>query len=308
MEIDKNGDLDVTSPAEVFAAIHRARAYGVVHFKGPGGETVFFTFKRGLAQHASGEAGEGEEALKAVLKWREGEYHFIEDVMPDEGDFPANVPADVAAAVGAGKAVELEKEKGQEAPPLPILPAGEPAGALAADNAEEIFAKLGKDAFTGCCAVGPAARRWGVLLFVGGAPSGGLVWDGETFRRGDEAAAALTKVLSRGGGEVELFAVGEEVASAIAVGLSGRVAVARMPSAVINVEEFLSWAQEARVTGLISVIGGDKAANILIRHGAVIGAVVAPDTTVNAEAEEALALFFAREATVEAFAATAGVG
>jgi hypothetical protein len=307
MDIDKNGDLDVTSPAEVFAAIHRARAYGVIHFKGPGGETVFFTFKRGLAQHASGEAGEGEEALKAVLKWREGEYHFIEDVMPDEGDFPANLPPEVATALGAGKTAELEKERQPEAPPLPILPAGEPAGVLSAENAEEIFVKLEKDNFTGCCAVGPAAKRWGLFLFVEGAASGGLIWDGVSFRRGDEAAPALAKVLGRLGGEVELFAVGEEVASAIAVGLSGGVAVTRMPSDVINVEEFLSWAKKAGVTGLISVIGGDKAANILIRHGAVLGAVVAPDTTVNAEADEALALFYAREATVEAFAATADI-
>lgn len=304
MDIEKNGDLDITSPAEVFAAIHRARAYGVIHFKGPEGETVFFTFKRGLAQHASGEAGEGEAALKAVLKWREGEYHFIEDVMPDEGDFPPNVSAEVAAAIGLGKAAELEKEKEPEPPPLPILPAGEPAGAFTAENAEGIFSKLEKDGFTGCCAVGPDVKRWGLFLFVEGVTFGGLVWDGESFRRGDEAAPVLTNVLGRLGGEVELFTLGKDTASAIATGLSGPVAVTRMPSAAINLEEFISWAQEARVTGLISVIGGDKAANILIRYGEVLGAIIAPHTTVNAEADEALALFYTRGATVEAFATT----
>ncbi len=305
MDIDKNGDLDVTSPAEVFAAIHRARAYGVIHFKGPGGETVFFTFKRGLAQHASGEAGEGEDVLKAVLKWREGEYHFIEDVMPDEGDFPANVPPEAAVALGMGKAADWEKERDPKGPPLPILPAGEPAGVLSAAKGEEIFIKLEEESFTGCCAVGPPSNRWGLFLFMEGAARGGLIWDCESFRRADEATSALTEVLARLGGETELFAVGEEVASAIAVGLSGQVAVTRMPSAAINVEEFLSWAQSAGVTGLISVIRGDKAANILIRHGKVLGAVVAPDTTVNPEPDEALALFYTRDATVEAFAAKA---
>jgi hypothetical protein len=302
MDIEKTGELEKTSPAEVFAAVHQARAYGVVHFKGGGGETVFVTFKRGLAQHASGKGAEGEAAVKVVLGWREGEYRFIEDVMPDEVNFPVNVPLEIAVALGVGKGEAID-EALTKAPPLSILAVGEPAGPALAENPAELFGALEGEGFTGCCAVGPPAGRIGLFLFIEGAPVGGVMWDCDNFRRGDEAATALERNFDKLKENLELFSVGEEVASAVAVAFSGHLAVARMPSAAINVEEYLSWAHEAGITGLVSIIAGEKAANILMKNGDILGAVVAPDTTVNAEADEALALFYAREATVEAFAA-----
>jgi hypothetical protein len=306
MDIEKTGELGETSPAEIFAAVHRARAYGVVHFKGAGGETVFVTFKRGLAQHASGKTGEGEAAVMEVLNWRQGEYRFIEDVMPDEVNFPVNVPPEIAVALGVGKGEELEGATLAKVPPLPILVAGESAGPASAETPAELFGRIEEERFTGCCAVGPRAERMGLFLFIEGAAVGGLMWDCDSFRRGDEAATAFEKNFDKVKEELEFFVAVEEVASAIAVAFSGHLAVARMPSAAINIEEYLSWAREAGITGLVSIIAGEKAANILIKNGGILGAVVSPDTTVNAEADEALALFYAREATVEAFAAKAG--
>lgn len=305
MDIDKTGELNRTSPAEIFEAVHEARAYGVVHFKSAGGETVFVTFKRGLAQHASGKGEEGEAAVKAVLEWRDGEYRFIEDVMPDEVNFPVNVPPEIAVALGAGQGEVLE-EALAKVPPLPILAAGEPAGPASAENPVGLFGSLEEERFTGCCAVGPPAERWGVFLFIEGATVGGIMWDCDTFRHGDEAAAAFEKNFDEVKDDLELFSAGEEIASAIAVAFSGHLAVARLPSAAVNIEEYLTWARSAGITGLVSIIAGEKAANILIKNGDILGAVVAPDTTVNAEADEALALFYARESTVEAFAAKAG--
>ncbi|HUV86218.1 MAG TPA: DUF4388 domain-containing protein [bacterium] len=307
MDIEKNGELRETGPAEIFTAVHKARAYGVIHFKGPGGETVFVTFKRGLAQHASGKGVEGEAAVQTVLTWREGEYRFIEDVMPDEEDFPVNVPPEVAVALGVGKAETLKGPAAAKVPPPPILAAGEPAGPVSAKSLAELFGGLEKEKFTGCCAVGPAAERLGLFLFIDGAAVGGLMWDCDSYRRGDEAAAALEKVFEQVRGELELFSAGERAASAMAVAFAGHLAITRMPSAAVNIEEYLSWARKARITGLVSIIAGEKAANILIKNGDVLGAVVAPDATVNTEPDEALALFYAREATVEAYAAKAGI-
>lgn len=307
MDIEKNGELAETRPAEIFAAVHQARAYGVIHFKSAGGETVFVTFKRGLAQHASGKTGEGEAAVKEVLNWREGEYRFIEDVMPDEVNFPVNVPPEIAVALGVGRGEELETATLAKVPPLPILAAGESAGPASAKNPGDLFGALEKEKFTGCCAVGAAAERLGLFLFIEGAAIGGLMWDCDSFRRSDEAATALEKVFERVKEELELFTAGEDVASAMAVAFAGHLTIARMPSAAINMEEYLSWVRKTRVTGLVSIIAGEKAANILIKNGDVLGSVVAPDATVNAEADEALALFYAREATVEAYATRGGI-
>jgi len=307
MDIEKNGELKETSPAEIFAAVHRARAYGVIHFKGPEGETVFVTLKRGLAHHASGKAGEGEDAVRAVLNWGEGEYRFIEDVMPDEVNFPGNVPAEVAVALGTGKTGALARTAVVKVPPLPVLPAGELTGKISVKAPAGLFDELEKAKFTGCCAIGPPERRLGLFLFIEGAAVGGLVWDCDSFRRGDEALTAFEKVFGQVEGGFETFRLEDEAASAIAVALTGRVAITRMPSAVVNVEEYLGWVKKSGITGLISIIAGERAANILTRHGNVLGAVVAPGTTLNAEPDEALALFYAREATVEAFAATVGI-
>lgn len=307
MDIEKNGELEETSPAEVFAAVYRARAYGVIHFKGPGGETVFVTLKRGLAHHASGKIGEGGDAVRAVLDWEEGEYRFIEDVMPDEDDFPGNVPPGIAETLGKGKAGALAGKALVKVPPLPILPTGEPAGKISPPTSAELFEELEKAKFTGCCAVGPADERWGLFLIIEGAAVGGLVWDCDSFRRGDEALTALDRGFGQAEGAYETFRFGDDVASAMAVALTGRVAVTRMPSAVVNIEEYLTWVKKAGITGLVSIVAGDRAANILIRHGDVLGAVVAPGTALTAEPDEALALFYAPDATVEAFAATVGI-
>ncbi|NIT36555.1 MAG: DUF4388 domain-containing protein [candidate division Zixibacteria bacterium] len=307
MDIEKNGELEKISAAEVFAAIHRARAYGVVHFKGPEGETVFVTFKRGLAQHASGKGGEGEAAVKAVLGWREGEYRFIEDVIPADEDFPTNVPDGVADALAAGKLDISAVAPPAKVPPLPVLPAGEPAGQLSAEAPAKLLDELEKSRFTGCCTVGSPEGEWSLFLFIEGAAVGGLVWDCDSFRRGEEAWPAFEKVFGEASRKCELYRLAEEAASAIAVGLSGHVAVARMPSSVINIEEYLSWAGRSKITGLISIIAGERAANILIKHGKVLGAVVAPDTRINDEPDEALALHYTPGANVEAYATTVGM-
>ncbi len=307
MDIEKNGELEETSAAEVFAAIHRARAYGVIHFKGPEGETVFVTFKRGLAQHASGKGGEGEGAVKAVLGWREGEYRFIEDVIPADEDFPTNIPEAVADALAAGKLGIPAGALPEKVPPLPVLPAGEPAGQISAEAPAKLLDELEGSRFTGCCTVGSAEGEWSLFLFIEGAAVGGLVWDCDSFRRGEDAWPAFEKMFGETARNCELYRLAEEAASAIAVGLSGHVAVVRMPSAVINIEEYLSWAAKSKITGLISVIAGERAANILIKGGEVLGTVVAPDTKISDEPDEALALLYTPGASVEAYATTVGM-
>jgi hypothetical protein len=266
---------------------------------------IFVTFKLGLAQHASGKGTDGEAAVKAVLGWQEGEYRFIEDVMPDEEDFPVNVPAAIAAALGAGEGEALDEALAKGAP-LPVLAVGESKPTPPAETAGELFDLLEKENFTGCCAVGPAEARMGLFVFVEGAPAGGIMWARDSYRRGEEATAALEKSFGKAKGSIELFGTREEVATTVAVAFGGDPAIARLPSAAINMEEYLSWVRGAGITGLVSIIAGDKGANILIKNGYVLGAVVAPDTTLSTEADEALALFYARGATVEAYVSKTG--
>jgi hypothetical protein len=172
MDIEKTGELEHTAAEEVFAAVFRARAYGVVHFKSPEGADVFVTFERGLAQHASGGGLEGEAAVKAVLSWREGDYRFIDDIRPDDEDFPPNVPAGVAERLG-GPAEAPVAEVLPPTPPPAVLPAGEDtAGVNVPGTAEALLATLGETGFTGCCAVGPAANRRGFFVFVAGEARG----------------------------------------------------------------------------------------------------------------------------------------
>jgi len=300
MDIDKSGELEVTSAAEVFAAIYRARAYGVIHFKGPEAGTVFVTFKRGVAQHASGKGREGETAIRAVLKWKEGEYRFIEDVRPDDGDFPPNVPEIVAEALGRGKRT-AEAPVVEKIPPLPVLPAGSAVPPPKARTFSALCEELAGASFTGVCARSLSGTPNGLFVFLQGSLAGGVVWDGLRYYRGDAADPAWQEPGLERGGDYELFALPPETVRVFETGVAGTVGITRVPAAAVNVEEFVSWVEGSRYTALISIVGGENAANILIEEGKVLGAVVAPHTEVNPDTEEALALYYTRGATVEAF-------
>ena len=303
MEIAKNGELENTSPEEVFAAVYRARAYGIVHFKGPAGEAVFVAFERGLAQHASGGGLDGEAAVKAVLSWREGEYRFIDDIRPDDEDFPPNVPGEVAESLGAGAAEAPSAEAAAENPPLPVLPAGVADEKVAVpETADELFDGLAESRFTGCCAVGPARSRRGLFVFTAGRARGGLLWDGESMRRGDDARAVLKGDFGRFRDDLEFFNLEEEMAGVLALGLTAGIAIARIPAAALNIEEYLAWVQKDRGTVLVSIVAGRGSANILIKSGGILGAVIAPSTEVSGQPDEALALYYSPEATLEVFA------
>jgi hypothetical protein len=303
MDIEKNGELESTSPEEVFAAVYRARAYGMVHFKNPGGAAVFVTFERGLAQHASGGGLDGEAAVEAVLSWREGDYRFIDDIRPGDDDFPPNVPKEVAEGLGAGAAEEPSAEAAGGIPPLPVLPAGEPAeGMASAETAEELLVGLAEVRFTGCCAVGPARSRRGVFIFAGGEARGGLFWDGEGMRRGSDARAVLERDFGRHRENLEFYKLDEETAGVLALGLAGGIAIARIPATALNIEEYVAWVQRETGTVLISIVAGLGSANILIKSGEMLGAVIAPSTVINPEPDEALALYYSPGATLEVFA------
>jgi len=307
MEIEKSGSLDLRPAGQVFRALALARAFGVLYFKGLDGRNVFVIIKRGLAEHASGEAGAGDEALKTVMSWLEGEYRFIEDVQPDTEDFPANVSRALAAAV-AGVGADAPAEPPTAAPPppakvpaLPVLPAGEEAGVVEAGTAAELAAALQAEGFTGACVLGPAGSRRGFFLFNGGSPLGGLLWAGDRLARGEQAEAAFADAAA--GAPCAKLALGADEVAALAAGLTGRVAITRMSASALNVEEYLAWAADAKLTGVISVLADERAANILLREGRVIGAVTAPDTALRREPDEALALLFTPGATVEVYAA-----
>jgi hypothetical protein len=304
VDIDKSGELEETKAAEVLAAIYRARAYGLAHFKGPTGETIYVTFERGRARHASGDGREGDAALYLVLTWDQGEYRFIEDVKSDEDDFPLNIPAELADSLGSPDDVteEAEADEAEDMPPLPVLPGGEAGEVFKATTADDLEKKLGEAGFSGYCAVGPPDGRAGLLLFSEGEAVCGLLRDGEAFGRVDDVWSGLAPLFDRSARECALYEADAPTASAINAGLSGRRVVARVPSAVVNVDEFLVWAGETGMTGLISIIAGDRTANILIGGGDVLGAVVAPETVLRPETDEALALFYTPGATFEAFA------
>jgi len=303
MDIEKNGELESTSPAEVFAAVYRARAYGMVHFKGPEGGAVFVTFERGLAQHASGGGLEGEAAVDEVLSWQEGDYRFIDDIRPDDDDFPPNVPGEVAEHLGAGEAEAPAEDDTPRTPPLPILPAGELAAEVAsADTAEGVFDELAESAFTGCCAVGPSRNRRGFFVFVAGEPRGGLMWDGEGVRRGEDARGVFEADFDRFRGGLEFLETDEDAAGVIALGLAAGISIARIPATALNIEEYLAWVQRETGTVLISIVADRGSANILLKSGETIGAVIAPSTEFNAELDEALALYYSPGATLEVFA------
>lgn len=302
MDIEKSGELESTSPEEIFAAVYRARAYGVVHFKSHEGAAVFVTFERGLAQHASGGGLDGEAAVAAVLSWEEGEYRFIDDIRPDDDDFPPNVPHGVAESLG-GAAGTGPAEVSAETPPLPVLPAGEAAGAATtAETAADLFDDLADERFTGCCALGPASSRRGLFVFVSGETVGGLLWDGGNLRRGDEARAVFEAEFDRYRGDLEFLNLDEATAGVLALGLTGGTAVARIPAAAVNVEEYLAWVQNETGTVLVSIVAGRGSANILLKSGEMLGAVVAPGTEIHPEPDEALALYYSPGATIEVFA------
>ncbi|MGD8718781.1 MAG: DUF4388 domain-containing protein [Candidatus Zixiibacteriota bacterium] len=304
MDIDKSGELEETKAAEVLAAIYRARAYGLAHFKGPAGETIYVTFERGRARHASGNGREGDAALYLILTWDQGEYRFIEDVKSDEDDFPLNIPAELAESLC--KVEDVEEEREDEAaeviPPLPVLPEGESSDVFTAKTADDLKKKLGESGFSGYCAVGPPDGRAGLLLISEGEAVCCLLWDGEGFGRFDDVWSGLAPFFDRSARECALYETDAPKAEAINAGLSGRRIVARVPSAVVNVDEFLAWVGDTGMTGLISIIAGDRAANILISGGDVLGAVVAPENVLRRETDEALALFYTPGATFEAFA------
>jgi hypothetical protein len=301
MDIEKSGELESTSPEEIFAAVFRARAYGIVHFKNAEGAAVFVTFERGLAQHASGGGLDGEAAVEAVLSWDEGDYRFIDDIRPDDDDFPPNVSQEVAESLGAA-AETLSAEALAENPPLPVLPAGEPADEVtAAETAEELFDGLAEESFTGCCAVGPALNRRGLFVFTSGEPRGGLLWDGESMRRGDDARAVLEADFDRLRDDLEFLELDEDTVGVISLGLTGGVAIARIPAAALNIEEYMAWVQRETGTVLVSIIAGRGSANILIKSGEMLGAVIAPGTEVHPEPDEALALYYSPGATIEVF-------
>jgi hypothetical protein len=303
MDIDKNGELEKTPAATVFGAVYQALAYGVLHFKGPEGETVFVTFKRGLAQHASGDGVDGEAAVQAVLSWREGEYRFIEDVRPDDDDFPPNVPPEIAETLGAGETEVSAAEPDDEVPPWAVLPAGNAGGKASSRTPDDLLDDAAESRFTGCCAVGPAESRLGLFVFIAGKARGGLMWDGERVRRGDDAWSVFRDAFDRVRGDLEYLNLDDEAAEVVALGLAGEAAIARMPAAVINIEEYLAWVQKDKGTVLVSINAGRRAANILIHSGKILGAVVAPHTELAGEADEALALHYTPAATLEVFAA-----
>lgn len=303
MDIEKTGELESTSAEEIFAAVYGARAYGMVHFKNPEGLAVFVTFERGLAQHASGGGLEGEAAVEAVLSWREGDYRFIDDIRPDDDDFPPNVPKEVAESLATGAAGEPSSEIAGGVPPLPVLPAGEPAGVEAgAETATELFEDLAAARFTGCCAVGPARNRSGIFVFVGGDSKGGILWDGEGMRRSADARAVLEKDFDLHSKRLEFFKLDEAVAEVLALGFAGSPAIVRIPAAVLNIEEYLAWVQKDTGTALISIVAELGSANILIRSGELLGAVISPGAAVNPEPDEALALYYSPGASIEVFA------
>jgi len=296
--IDKTGDLAETGAAELLAALYQARTFGVVHFKGPAGESAFVTFSRGVAKHASGNVGDGDAAIKTIMSWAEGEYRFIEDVLPDAEDFPANVSAARAAAL-AKAAGEAEK-----IPALPILPAGKSAGAVTETTASDVLKKLAAAKFTGCLAVGPAERRRGALAFRAGAPAGTVLWHDGRFLTGDKGYNTFARLFDAEKVRAELFALDESAAAALAAGLTGTAAVSRMPAAALNIEEYLSWARAAKLTGVVSIVAGERSANILIAEGEVLGSVVTPGGKLKKELDDALALYYAPGATVAVFAAS----
>jgi hypothetical protein len=303
MDIEKTGELENTSPEDVFAAVYRAQAYGMVHFKNADGQAVFVTFERGLAQHASGEGLDGEAAVEAVLSWREGDYRFIDDIRPDDDDFPPNVPPEVAESLGPGALAEPAEEAAGSVSPLPVLPCGEPAGmTVTAETAEELFDEMAAANFTGCCAVGPARNRAGIFLFVDGDAKDGILLDAEGARRGADARAALERDFGLYSENLEFFELDAGAAGVLALGLTSSPAIVRIPAAVLNIEEYLAWVQRDAGTALISIVADLGPANILIKSGEILGAVIAPGTGINPELDEALALYYSPGATAEVFA------
>jgi hypothetical protein len=275
----------------------------VVHVKGPAGETAFIVFRGGVAKHVSGEFGEGDDSLKVIVSWPEMDYRFIEDVLPGEDLFPANVSLRLAASLGEGDvtAAPTAVSDEEKTPALPVLPMGEPAGTSDAKNITDLFDEAAAAGFTGSCAVGAAARRTGVYLFKRGTPVGGIVWKEGRFLRRVEAEAAFDAVLSRDHSGVELFKAEESAVTVQTAGLLGRIAVTRIPAAVLNVEEFVSFAKDSAVTALICIVAEDRAANVLLFEGRLLGTVVAPETALKPELEDALVLHYTPGATVEVF-------
>ncbi len=301
MDIEKSGSLAEKTPVEVFGAIYRTHASGVIYFKGPDGKNAFAIVNGGRVEHASGEVGAGDAALKTVLSWRDGEYRFIEDVKADMGEFPPNLsPAVAALAVGAeappGKPVE-------PIPPLPVLPVGEAEGKAAAISPVVLYKEMELAAFTGVCALGGAGSARGMFLFINGKATGGLAWDGKRFLYGKQAEAVLGGIAEEERSGCLKLRLGPEAAAAVGAGLAGAPTIARLPAAVLNIDEFLAWAAETRATALLSIVAEKRAANILIFHGKVLGAVVAPQTALVATVDDALALLYTPGATVEVFTA-----
>jgi hypothetical protein len=139
-------------------------------------------------------------------------------------------------------------------------------------------------------------------VFVAGEARGGLLWDGENMRRGDDARAFFADNFGRLRNDLGFYKLSPGAGEVLALGLAGEAAIARIPAAALNLEEYLAWVGEVKKTVLVSIVAGRGAANILIKGGKILGAVIAPSTNVAAEPDEALALYYSPGATIEVFA------
>lgn len=301
--MSRTGELNPKTTAALFAGLYAERLSGVAYFRNPQGQTVFVSFLRGLAQHASGECGEGDAAIKTVLAWTEGEYRFMDDVRPDPDDFLPNISSSFAAALGGGERIAAEGPFEDSGPPLPILAVGDSMGVVAAAKATEAAAVFPKTAFTGCWALGPAEMRIGFLLYRAGVVAGALTREGKLILRGEEAREAFDGKLLRSAATCEFLKAGEETAQALQAALKGKDAIARMPAAALNIDEYLQWAGDFGLTGVLSAIKDNRVGNIYYCKGKLLGAAATPGCKLSNELDKVLELIYAPGATIEVLAA-----
>jgi len=300
MNVPYTGELNPKKFAALFAALFAARASGVIYFRGPDGRNAFVTLARGRAEHASGEAGEGESAVRLMATWPAGDYRFMEDIRPDAGTFPVNLGRGFADALARGELAPAPPDE-EAGPPFPIIVLGEPVAIPGGADAAGWDAALSRAAFTGCWAIGPPERRRGFVLYMNGAVGGAIAREGRLVLRGDEARGLLWDAARRPGVNAAALAVKPEEAAALKAALTARPAVARIPAVAVNVDEYIAWLEASKQAALISVVAGAQVANILVAAGKRLGAVVAPDSRLKAEVDDALTLFYSAEATVEIF-------
>lgn len=317
--MNNRGNFPDTPLGQVFAGVATGKKNGIIYLKGPNNEQVFVIIKDGNARHVSGDMGDGDPALVGCFGWAVGSYTLIEDITTDETTFINNVSDELAKALAKGvrnyEQLVASLTDTAATPPVTAKPPVKSQPKHLMQPAIVFFGKLytklcfnGKkpldelckltapDVFTGIiAAITPEAI--GYLFFIGGKKLGEATISVDGITACEGAAAGLFDEAV----QIEAFKYPDDVMAPYIAMANGTRAVTRVPAEAVNIDKFIPWTEENRLTCFIWINDNRHTANILIRDGKILGGLTELSGDLNPVIDDALAIFYSPDAEVEIF-------